>query len=312
MAPPSQSPLCSQPEPVLVPPCDPRAKTAAIKREVAQAFHCYISCRERERKAIMVVVTFSNVGVQLTKTGGTHQQICLAYHEWGRLAASANDGLDRFMSGATLDPDVKADGRVWSLAAESTSGPGSSDCRAVASIFQDRRYVNIRVYVDAVATKQGVTLNLAEWRSLKSALGGDDDTRLARIAYKELLKERLEKFRPAVCDGCRTSHLSQTQHLCVMEPGRFYDGLLAKVPYLPGPHLIERLAMLAKKQSVLLRRSPVDLFNVMCYYYRPGIEKELRQQFVGHRKVGPQAYACDGPYRGEADDDGEDTVELMG
>ena len=218
----------------------------------------------------MALVTLNQFGVTIFRPQAG-QQITMRPMEWLQLGALAEGYLGEIMRGNdnSKPQDVE---RTWILGTYDTAS--KMELRVTTSIFQDRRYVNIRVFVMDQPTKQGVALGLPEWSMVTSHLIKNEELSLAKGVYEEMLTEGAAKKRRSACYGCEIEAPSQRDHLCLTEQGFYQDLICSAAEEVRGPAFTLRIATSAYKMAIQLHYPPAELFDLVETYYGAEIREE--------------------------------------
>ena len=161
-------------------------------------------------------------------------------------------------------------GKTWML---DESGGAT---RASISLFGGQPYINIRLYYQDKATKQGVTLNRGEWQNVRLVLdSGGAEMTMARDVYKEMFRESVSALKNQLCEGCSAQYGGQMQHQCVTD----INGLMSKVldtpPAVDVFEFVERAAHAGRKIRLVLSQ-PVEMFKSCDKFLKDELRTELR------------------------------------
>ena len=169
----------------------------------------------------MAYVTISPIGCVISKID-KQQQIALNPAEWMGLTG-IHEHVTAFMTGRATDAS-----KYWCL-------PHGGACeqhvcvRVTLSHFEGGCYTNIRVYVDDKPSRQGVTLNAANWTNVQTALGFSPEAQLGREVYAKMLGHMLAEKLETACEGCAQGWGSQKDHQCLTDPG-MVERILREAP----------------------------------------------------------------------------------
>lgn len=202
-----------------------------------------------------------------------NQQICLSLGEWRRLGALSGR-ITAFMGGACQDVE-----QGWSLSNPDCSQASPAEVRVTLSCYNSAPYCNIRMYTtgDQKPTKQGVTVNLAQWTSLSASLGEGDEVRAARETYEALLRELVLAGREKLCEGCREHWPSQKDHECLEVSGgrQLTQRVLSSKPPVNVCEFQYRLSETARDRGLALRMGMSELYGLCRTYFRADMEDSL-------------------------------------
>lgn len=213
----------------------------------------------------MAYIRFLPQGVEVCKPE-KHNQLWLTYHEWDGLCALKQQ-IAAFMAG---EPNTEC--RYWILPRDEVRDEKIT-LRVVLNRYNDTVcYVHLRVYVGEQPTKQGVMLSSAEWLSVQTALGGSDESVMAREVYKHLLTESARSRQP--CEGCIHSWGSQRDHTCLDEGALTIENL-QDLPPVNVHNFIVELAILARSRGHVLEH-PAQCYDVCAKYLHQTLIGELR------------------------------------
>ena len=207
------------------------------------------------------------------------QQIVLSRIEWLKLC-KISPKVSEYME-RTSEESRREEEQLWMLMPERSIGSVSGQpwkkvvTKLTLNCYNGSPHCNIRVYVGDGPSKQGVTLNVAEWFSVRNRLSNapGSEVHLTEKAYRKLLIEAITQAIPDRCVGCKESWPSQTDHECIVgrasliqRLGEHPDGV--RVSIVTFQH---ELTLLAKDRHVMLETPPSDLFDVCDNLLRPEI-----------------------------------------
>ena len=146
------------------------------------------------------------------------QQIVLSRIEWLKLC-KLSPKVSEYME-RTSEESRRGEEQSWTLTPERSIGSVSGQpwkkvvTKLTLNCYKGSPYCNIKVYVADDPSKQGVTLNMAEWFSVRNRLSNvpGSELHLAEKAYRKLLIEVITQTIPDRCVGCKESWPSQTDH----------------------------------------------------------------------------------------------------
>lgn len=193
------------------------------------------------------------------------QQICLNLCEWKALGAIVKDVTDTFCG------SFSEGSRQWDLphGEERTS---SMVTRVCVGRYQDGHYVNIRVHVGDTPTKQGVTLNQAQWLGVKSSLGYCAEGSLARTVYARMVTRMARSSLVDHCEGCVRNLPSQLDHDCLTRV--ITTRLLSSLPPVNLFDFVVDMATASREIGHKLER-PTECYMLCSHFLRQTIEEEL-------------------------------------
>ena len=196
------------------------------------------------------------------------QQIALSLSEWMGLS-EIHERVSSFMAGHSQDST-----QFWKLP-PSGSRDANVEVRVTLNHFEGGCYVNIRVYVDSKPSRQGVTLNNANWTSIQTALGYSAESSLGREVYSRMLRELLAARVKTKCPGCQkgTSDLQPQPHQCVTDPSLVRRCLESLPPVDQFDYTVE-LAKRAHERRHRLEQ-PAACYDMCANFLRNAIEEEL-------------------------------------
>ena len=207
------------------------------------------------------------------------QQLVLSRVEWLKLCKLSTKVSDYMEH--TSEESRREEEQLWMLTPERSIGSVSGQpwkkvvTKLTVTCYKGSPYCNIRVYVTDGPSKKGVTMNVAEWFSVRNrllnALGSE--VHLAEKAYRKLLTEAVTKAIPDRCVGCKESWPSQTDEECIMGRASLIQRLGKKQDGVPISIFTfqHELMQLAKDRLVMLETAPSDLFDVCDNLLRPEI-----------------------------------------
>ena len=142
-------------------------------------------------------------------------------------------------------------------------------------MWEGGRYINIRVYVDNNPSKQGVTLSVSQWASVKTALGMDcgGESALGREVYMKMLREMVSSRVQDRCEGCEKGWSGQKDHACLMDRHLLREEM-ARLPPMDVPAYVVELATLARERGHVLER-PLECYNLCANFLRQDLEDEV-------------------------------------
>ena len=209
------------------------------------------------------------------------QHIVLSRVEWLKLCRLSSK-VSSYMERNTTEGSQREEEQSWTLTPEARVGTVSGQpwktvmTKLTLNCYKQAPYCNTRVYVADAPSKQGVTLNTAEWFSVRNRLSNPpgSELHLAEKAYKKLLTEAITKAIPERCVGCKENWPSQTDHECIVGRGSLIHRLGEDVPVSVFTFQHE-LTLLAKERHVMLETAPSDLFDVCDNLLKPEIIDDL-------------------------------------
>ena len=176
----------------------------------------------------------------------------------------------------------------WILSSED----GGVVTKAAVSLYAGNAYLNIRVFYEDRATKQGVTMGKAEWNSINLLLDHGPEMTMARLVYKDMYEDRVNDLKKQLCEGCVKESGTQTDHYCVMKPAKLLAEVLAGDPCVDVFDFVERAASVGGQAGIALSR-PVDMFNMCDKFYKNQLSNMMvdgaTQEDGGGGKVDPQS-----------------------
>ena len=193
------------------------------------------------------------------------QQIALTKSEWSRLSG-VEPLITSFMCGVTKNESL-----YWTL---SKSQGGKVETRVTLNLFNGLPFVNLRVWIDSQPSKQGVALGTAQWASIKSALGCNDEGSMGREVYTTMLREKLSELRTTTCEGCIQSWPSQTDHECLMNKYSLTKRLLDDGPVVDPYAFVVRFAEKASEKLHRLER-PMEAYDSCALHMRELVEEDI-------------------------------------
>ena len=227
----------------------------------------------------MALVTVNQFGATIYRPQAG-QQITLRPMEWLQLGALAEGYLGEIMRGNDNSKPQEVE-RTWVLGTYDTAD--KMELRATTSIFQDRRYANIRIFVLDQPTKQGVVLGVPEWSMVTRHLVNTQELSIAKKVYDAMLIEKASKNRRSTCYGCEVDAPSQREHECLNDDGFFTMLIEKSAREVTGPDFTVRLALAANKTGMQLNYPPSELFDLVETYYGPAIREEAAKKRIPER-----------------------------
>ena len=227
----------------------------------------------------MAVVTLNQFGATIFRPQAG-QQITLRPLEWLQLGALAEGHLGEIMRGTDNSKPHEVE-RTWVLG--SYDADTKMELRVTTSVFQDRRYAHIRMYVMDQPTKQGVTLGLPEWTMVTRHLVKTEELVLGMKVYDKMLVDKASENRRSTCYGCEVDAPSQRDHSCLTDDDFFTKLIEKSAREVTGPAFTVRLAAAADKAGMLLTYSPAELFDLVETYYGPSIREEASKKRIPER-----------------------------
>lgn len=216
------------------------------------------------------------------------QQIVLSRTEWLKLCTLSSK-VSEYMEHNSADEESKKKKKKeeehWTLTPEKGAGLVSGQpwkkvvTKLTLTDYKGSPYCNVRVYVNGTPSKQGVTLNVTEWFSVRNRLNNEagSEVHLAEKVYRKLLTEAITQAIPDRCVGCKESWPSQADHECIMNRGSLIQRL-GERPEGIGVSIYKfqlELASLAKDRHLMLETAPSDLFDICNHLLRPDIVEAL-------------------------------------
>lgn len=195
------------------------------------------------------------------------QQVALCLAEWMGLS-EIHQHVSSFMAGHSRDADD-----FWKLPNSGSRDP-RVEVRVTLNHFEGGQYVNIRVYVDGKPSKQGVTLNSANWASIQTALGYSAEAVLAKEVYTRMLKELLSATVRIRCPGCQQkAGMPGPPAQCSHDP----ELLRRCIQSMPPVDQYDYTVELAKKAHEMRHRLelPAACYDMCANFLRHAVEEEL-------------------------------------
>ena len=155
---------------------------------------------------------------------------------------------------------------------------GEGTLKATVSLYGGHAYLNIRVYYDDKATKQGITVGRMEWNAINLVLDHGPEMSLARTCYSDMFQEAVQSMKSSLCQGCVHQQTNKSLHDCMTSPKSLNAEALAANPHVDVFDFIERAATAGARSKITLTR-PVDMFNVCDRFYRLELEKALEARY---------------------------------
>lgn len=224
----------------------------------------------------MVAVTLLNNGVSLDRMseGRVNQQVFLSSSNWTSLCQLAPE-MDRAMQ--RNQPGEWLIGACGTAHQEVKTG-GEINLMATTSIFNGTPYANVRVFAAGRPTRQGVTMNPAEWMHLLEYLIEDEEMRLGKTVFKQLWIAQAKTLAKTDCEGCiKKCDARANSHTCdereVME-----ISLENTVENLPRVKFQTLLANECEKRNVVMSR-PKIIFTLIGIHCTEPIKSDILREY---------------------------------
>ena len=183
------------------------------------------------------------------------------------LSASAWNQLSRHQGGAQAALENGSVGS-WVLQ-KNTDG---SQLMLSVSDYNNHKVVHIRMHVDGVPTRQGVTMNAASFAYLRTFLANSAEFSLGRTEYKWLLMDEVWKKHGRDCEGCRMQYGGQRDHMCLRPPSNASE-LITGTGVDPFIFQAELVAKCSERKIHAYR--PHAVYKMLHLNYRDEVEREV-------------------------------------